>query len=65
MLQQYGICQLFLLLKITDMDFLHLVLNSLIEKFSDKGIGYGMDAYTIDGNNIIEVYRKVLEKKIC
>ena len=25
------------------------------EKFSDKGIGYGMDAYTIDGNNILEV----------
>ena len=32
------------------------------EKFSDKGIGYGMDAYTIDGNNILEVYSTI--KKI-
>jgi len=32
------------------------------KKFSDKGIGYGMDAYTIDGNNILEVYTTV--KKI-
>tara|TARA_B100001250_G_scaffold40975_1_gene32446 strand:- start:30444 stop:32420 length:1977 start_codon:yes stop_codon:yes gene_type:complete len=29
------------------------------KKFSDKGIGYGMEAYTIDGNNIIEVYEAV------
>ena len=29
------------------------------KKFSDKGIGYGIDAYTIDGNNILEVYRAV------
>jgi len=27
--------------------------------FADKGIGYGMDAYTIQGNNILEVYSKV------
>jgi 2-oxoisovalerate dehydrogenase E1 component len=26
------------------------------EKLSDRGIGYGMEAYTIDGNNILEVY---------
>ena len=36
------------------------------EKFSDKGIGYGMDAYTIDGNNILEVFQtiKKLKKEI-
>ena len=28
---------------------------------ADKGIGYGMESYIIDGNNIIEVYTKVLE----
>jgi 2-oxoisovalerate dehydrogenase E1 component len=33
------------------------------ENFIDKGIGYGMDAYQIDGNNIIEVYSSV--KKIA
>lgn len=27
----------------------------------DKGIGYGMESFTIDGNNIIEVYTKVSE----
>ncbi|MCH7523888.1 MAG: dehydrogenase E1 component subunit alpha/beta [Bacteroidetes bacterium] len=27
----------------------------------DKGIGYGMESFTIDGNNIIEVYSKVSE----
>ncbi len=26
------------------------------EKLSDRGKGYGMEAYTIDGNNILEVY---------
>lgn len=29
------------------------------ENFIDKGLGYGMDAYQIDGNNIIEVYSSV------
>ena len=29
------------------------------KQFSDKGIGYGIDAYTIDGNNILEVYSKI------
>ena len=33
------------------------------KQFSDKGIGYGMDAYTIDGNNILEVYRAVEQIK--
>ena len=32
------------------------------KSFSDKGIGYGMDAYTIDGNNLLEVYSAI--KKI-
>lgn len=26
------------------------------ETFADKGIGYGMDAISIDGNNVLEVY---------
>ena len=29
------------------------------KQFSDKGVGYGIDAYTIDGNNILEVYSAV------
>jgi 2-oxoisovalerate dehydrogenase E1 component len=29
------------------------------ESFADKGIGYGMDAVSIDGNNILEVYDTV------
>ena len=29
------------------------------KQFADKGIGYGMEAYTIDGNNILEVYNTV------
>ena len=33
------------------------------KQFSDKGIGYGIDAYTIDGNNILEVYDSVTEIK--
>ena len=33
------------------------------EKFSDKGIGYGIEAFTIDGNNIVEVFNKVTEIK--
>ncbi len=31
------------------------------KKLSDKGVGYGMDAYTIDGNNVLEVYDTVLK----
>ena len=26
------------------------------ERIADKGVGYGMDAYSIDGNNVLEVY---------
>ena len=33
------------------------------KNFADKGIGYGMDALTIDGNNIIDVYRNTLKIK--
>ena len=29
------------------------------QNLADKGIGYGMESYTIDGNNILEVYAKV------
>ena len=29
------------------------------EHIADKGVGYGMESYVIDGNNIIEVYTKV------
>ena len=31
------------------------------ENIADKGIGYGMESYIIDGNNILEVYSKVNE----
>ena len=33
------------------------------KQFADKGKGYGMDAYTIDGNNILEVYSAVTKLK--
>lgn len=33
------------------------------KNIADKGIGYGMESHIIDGNNIIEVYTKVLELK--
>jgi len=33
------------------------------KNFSDKGIGYGMNSLTIDGNNILDVYHKTLEIK--
>ncbi len=33
------------------------------KKFSDKGIGYGIEAYTIDGNNILEVFSAVKDLK--
>ena len=29
------------------------------KQFVDKGIGYGMDAFQIDGNNVLEVYHAV------
>ncbi len=28
-------------------------------RLSDRGVGYGMDAYTIDGNNILEVHSTI------
>jgi len=31
------------------------------ESFVDKGIGYGMDAFQVDGNNILAVYHAVKE----
>ncbi len=31
------------------------------ESFVDKGIGYGMDAFQVDGNNILAVYHAVTE----
>ncbi|MDC9723373.1 MAG: dehydrogenase E1 component subunit alpha/beta [Urechidicola sp.] len=31
------------------------------QNFADKGIGYGMESHTIDGNNILEVYSIVSE----
>ena len=33
------------------------------KNIADKGIGYGIESHIIDGNNIIEVYTKVLELK--
>lgn len=29
------------------------------KQFTDKGVGYGMDTFQIDGNNILEVYNSV------
>ena len=31
------------------------------DRIADKGIGYGMESYVIDGNNVLEVYSKVNE----
>ncbi|MBC7524948.1 MAG: dehydrogenase E1 component subunit alpha/beta [Flavobacterium sp.] len=33
------------------------------ENLADKGIGYGMESYIIDGNNILDVYSKIVELK--
>lgn len=33
------------------------------ENLADKGIGYGIDSYIIDGNNILEVYHKIVQLK--
>jgi len=33
------------------------------KQFIDKGIGYGMEAHQVDGNNVLEVYQKVSELK--
>jgi 2-oxoisovalerate dehydrogenase E1 component len=34
------------------------------ENLADKGIGYGMESYIIDGNNILEVFTKISELKV-
>lgn len=31
------------------------------ENLADKGVGYGMEAHIIDGNNLLEVYNKVTQ----
>ena len=31
------------------------------KNLADRGIGYGMESYTIDGNNILEVYTKITD----
>ncbi len=31
------------------------------ENLADRGVGYGIESHVIDGNNILEVYHKVLE----
>ncbi|MFT7352300.1 MAG: 2-oxoisovalerate dehydrogenase E1 component [Flavobacterium sp.] len=33
------------------------------ENLADKGIGYGMESYIIDGNNILDVFHKISELK--
>lgn len=33
------------------------------KQFIDKGVGYGMEAHQVDGNNILEVHQKVSELK--
>lgn len=35
----------------------------LCENLADKGVGYGIDSYIIDGNNIVEVYNKIKQLK--
>lgn len=35
----------------------------ICKQIADKGIGYGMKAITIDGNNILEVYQAVKEAR--
>ena len=38
-----------------------LPMNNLnVKILPDKGIGYGMETHIIDGNNILEVYSKVI-----
>ena len=34
------------------------------KQLADKGIGYGMKAITIDGNNILEVYREITKARL-
>ena len=36
----------------------------ICRQLADKGIGYGMKAITIDGNNILEVYREITKARL-
>ncbi len=36
----------------------------ICKQIADKGIGYGMKAITIDGNNILEVYREITKARL-
>ena len=36
----------------------------ICNQLADKGIGYGMKAITIDGNNILEVYREITKARL-
>ena len=36
----------------------------ICKQLADKGIGYGMKAITIDGNNILEVYREMTKARL-
>ncbi len=36
----------------------------ICKQLADKGIGYGMKAITIDGNNILEVYREISKARL-
>jgi 2-oxoisovalerate dehydrogenase E1 component len=33
------------------------------ENLADKGVGYGMESHILDGNNILDVYAKIIELK--
>ncbi|WP_282788029.1 alpha-ketoacid dehydrogenase subunit alpha/beta [Flavobacterium croceum] len=33
------------------------------KNLADKGVGYGMESYVLDGNNILEVFHKITELK--
>ena len=35
----------------------------LCENLADKGVGYGIESYILDGNNILEVYNKIVHLK--
>ena len=42
------------------MDFLHQPKNSIdVKILADRGKGYGMESFILDGNNILEVYSKI------
>lgn len=37
----------------------------MCKQIADKAIGYGMEGYTIDGNNILDVYDSIVNLKKC